>query len=980
MSHQPEPKSDVALDPSALRVLKRPIAILQRRLRLLAGGGWDINTLYLLAELTQRLAGQATRERILDLGSRLVTLNDEIRGILNRGNTPTEDETKGLLERLAALSAYGGASGDGLGSEPPRARRLTVAQLPEPEIEHSGLPAVTNIPNSVAPPDGFLAQRIEEAEAQPPTDAPAAMEASEAPQEGESAPDDADDDDGEFAALFAEISDMTDAEDGGLEFDLDSVQDASESGPSTEFEIADEAVELSFDETDGESSVELGSLFAEVEEEVGLVTEVEPAPAEEEAELLPSPSTRDGRLSLYVLHGGDGTTAALRAELEKDFEVQSFTDPVDFLEILSAIGPDGVIMDDAHLDRIDDVGPLVRKLRAKTHGPLSLVVLSARLDVQARLRLMRTGANLILSTDLSSEEAANRIREQLLAVPEDPFRVLIVEDDRSQGIFAKSILDRAGMEARIETDPLQVLESMTEFEPDLILMDLHMPGCDGMELTTIIRERDEFVHTPIVFLSGEDDEDMQFDALLAGGDDFLSKPIRPRHLVSAVKNRVRRARSVPKQQVTEPEPADDAVVEPEVPGILEREALTQVLTATLEERSLEEEPSSAGLLYVETDRIYALRKQYGLPVLADLGREIEPRLLEAFRPPATIGRYGDAAWCVLWPGADLDILEQGAQRLVAKIAGTSVSLKGEETRITVSVGACALGEEHEDAAGLVAAAERLCNRDADETYGRVGVQRKLSAGVEESLRDIGEAIMKALDENGFQLVYQPIVSLQGQEVDQYQCLLRLPREDDEPLAPASVLSAAEELGMVEQIDRWVLGQALDILADSKPRERPLQLFVNQSGAAANDPDLAGWLVDNMERRGVSGGALTLEFKLQELARSLKPVISLTQQLGKRRIRFCLGQFDGSETGFRILEHYRAAFVKIRPEVALRQLQSGQLKDTVRRLHDGGAEVIVPGVEEAQLAVKLWSAGVEYIQGHLVQRPESELSYNFAASE
>jgi PleD family two-component response regulator len=80
-------------------------------------------------------------------------------------------------------------------------------------------------------------------------------------------------------------------------------------------------------------------------------------------------------------------------------------------------------------------------------------------------------------------------------------------------------------------------------------MDLNMPGANGIELTALIREQDAFLHTPIVFLSGESSDDLQFDAIESGGDDFLTKPIRPRHLISAVQTRVRARRAVEARRV-----------------------------------------------------------------------------------------------------------------------------------------------------------------------------------------------------------------------------------------------------------------------------------------------------------------------------------------------------------------------------------------------------------------------------------------------
>ncbi|REI37667.1 response regulator, partial [Xanthomonas oryzae pv. oryzae] len=88
-----------------------------------------------------------------------------------------------------------------------------------------------------------------------------------------------------------------------------------------------------------------------------------------------------------------------------------------------------------------------------------------------------------------------------------------------------------------------------DYHPDLILMDLHMPELDGIRLTTLIRQQPGQQLLPIVFLTGDPDPERQFEVLDSGADDFLTKPIRPRHLIAAVSNRIRRARQQALQQV-----------------------------------------------------------------------------------------------------------------------------------------------------------------------------------------------------------------------------------------------------------------------------------------------------------------------------------------------------------------------------------------------------------------------------------------------
>jgi len=93
-------------------------------------------------------------------------------------------------------------------------------------------------------------------------------------------------------------------------------------------------------------------------------------------------------------------------------------------------------------------------------------------------------------------------------------------------------------------NPLLAMSHLSEFKPDLILTDMHMPGCNGMELAKTIRQVGASFSIPIVFLSSETNTDKQFHAMRMGGDEFLTKPIKAEHLVSAVAVRAERMKII----------------------------------------------------------------------------------------------------------------------------------------------------------------------------------------------------------------------------------------------------------------------------------------------------------------------------------------------------------------------------------------------------------------------------------------------------
>ena len=149
----------------------------------------------------------------------------------------------------------------------------------------------------------------------------------------------------------------------------------------------------------------------------------------------------------------------------------------------------------------------------------------------------------------------------------DPYRVLVVEDDRSQAVFASAILRGAGMLAEVLAAPDGMIDALQRFRPDVVLMDLHMPGASGTALTSQIREHPRFGHVPVVFLTGDQDPERQVEALEHGGDDYLLKPVRPRHLIAAIRNRAARARQFARATVA-PAPDPDT-------GLLPRAAPMQ---------------------------------------------------------------------------------------------------------------------------------------------------------------------------------------------------------------------------------------------------------------------------------------------------------------------------------------------------------------------------------------------------------------------
>ncbi|HET7557287.1 MAG TPA: response regulator [Rhodanobacteraceae bacterium] len=202
-----------------------------------------------------------------------------------------------------------------------------------------------------------------------------------------------------------------------------------------------------------------------------------------------------------------------------------------------------VLVDQAQLGELQRLERAALQLGGSAGRPLFVAMLREN-SLQQRMSALRGGADMVLDFDDDPAQLAERAARVLRERDSAPLRAMIIDDDRSQAMFCESVLRHAGVETRLYTDARQALAEFAEFRPEVVLLDLYMPDMDGLSLASAVRGQPDAASTSIVFLSGDQDSETRFQALAAGGDDFLTKPILPRHLVAAVLTRGRRARQL----------------------------------------------------------------------------------------------------------------------------------------------------------------------------------------------------------------------------------------------------------------------------------------------------------------------------------------------------------------------------------------------------------------------------------------------------
>ena len=268
-----------------------------------------------------------------------------------------------------------------------------------------------------------------------------------------------------------------------------------------------------------------------------------------------------------------------------------------------------------------------------------VIFISVHDDMNYRLGAVRAGSVAFFTKPINSNELIDQLDLITASQVQEPFRVLLVNDSTIELTYHAAILEQADMIVRSVSEPLKLVEALNDFDPDLILMDLYMPECNGTELSRVIRQMDGLISIPIVYLASENDFNTQPEAMSLQGDDFLVKPIAPSFLVSAITSRVTRARAL-----------RSLMIHDGLTGLLNHTAIKEELAREVVRSSRLK--TSLSFAMVDIDYFKKVNDTYGHAagdrVLKSLARLLKQRLRET----DIVGRYGGEEFAVIMNDTD----------------------------------------------------------------------------------------------------------------------------------------------------------------------------------------------------------------------------------------------------------------------------------------------------------------------------------------
>ncbi|MDR3491648.1 MAG: diguanylate cyclase [Gammaproteobacteria bacterium] len=375
---------------------------------------------------------------------------------------------------------------------------------------------------------------------------------------------------------------------------------------------------------------------------------------------------------VYIIDSDENFVLTIKNNInESGYSFAQITDISTLTAVIKLNKPAALIV---NIDNIEDNGiHILQDIQQQQPTPFPLFCTSEDGGILTRLKAIRMSNNVFLQKPVDTFLLKKNLDQLCGVAIDEPYRILIIDDSLSLAEYFSIILQDVGMKTHYITNPLLLIKAIEEFQPDLLLMDIYMPECSGLELAAVIRQDTQFTRIPIIFLSTEDNRLKQLSALNLGGDDFLTKPILPQHLIEAVKSRAKRAGILSSMMMRD-----------SLTGLLNHTTILQRLDTELSRAERQSEPLC--FVMIDIDHFKEVNDQHGHPVGDRVLRSLSNLLFISLRKTDVTGRYGGEEFAIILPNTNKEQAINICNDLREKFSKIIYKLNESEFHVTFSAG------------------------------------------------------------------------------------------------------------------------------------------------------------------------------------------------------------------------------------------------------------------------------------------------------
>ena len=426
----------------------------------------------------------------------------------------------------------------------------------------------------------------------------------------------------------------------------------------------------------------------------------------------------------------------------------------------------------------------------------------------------------------------------------------------------------------------------------------------------------------------------------------------------------------------------------EVEDLRQRDMVTGLLNRPTFLRELETAVAAVargedqyGLLLVEPDHYQRLLTDIGIDSADDLAAALAARLSEKLDDSCIAARFGERTFAVLLRGNHAHTAAL-AEKLRAAYASHVFNVGERSASVTASLGGVQIGEKIASV-GPVLTRATDCLQAATNLGGNrfeIFDPGAVDRAEEERVQNWIQRLREALQDDSFRLHYQPVVSLQAEPGEVYEALLRL-ESNGEIVQPQSFIGIAEDNGLLDAIDRWVVNRAIEVLAERKRNGHDTRMVVKVSPASFADNRLLDLIARQLAAHDVPGDRLWLQTPEAKVFTHLRQAQAFQTAAAKLGCHVGLEHFGAGLDSFQLLSHFQPTFLKIdrvfSEDLGRNAEHQQKIREIAERAQALGIVTVAEHVQDAATMAFLFTANVDYVEGNFLAAPGPLMNYDFS---
>jgi diguanylate cyclase (GGDEF)-like protein len=382
----------------------------------------------------------------------------------------------------------------------------------------------------------------------------------------------------------------------------------------------------------------------------------------------------------------------------------------------------------------------------------------------------------------------------------------------------------------------------------------------------------------------------------------------------------------------------------------------------------------SALFFIDLDQFKYINDACGHPAGDRMIRKVADELRRSIRRDDVVARFGGDEFAILVRRTDIHGAHASAETILANMRRMAHIEDERVFHVHCSIGITMLTGNNLHFDDLINQADIACREAKSAGRNRLALYEPSAAAEERDMADVGwmNRLRKALNQDEFELRYQPINRIHTGETTHHEVLIRLRAEDGSLILPEAFLPSAMRFGLMSEIDFWMIRHAAEAYAEHSAPNRSLKFSINLSANVFENDDLIEHIGKSLDEYDVKPSDIILEITESLAVRRPLHVERQIAALRDMGCKFALDDFGTGYSSFGYLQKLQFDYIKI-DGTFVEDLLNNPVDQKMIKLiaevgREAGMETIAEYVQDAESLSLLSELGVDMAQGFFVGRP------------